>query len=219
MGSSSQETQSNSTQDTLRSTGEVTQEFIDTLPSVLSAVQKFQPQFSQAALEEFQQFAPQFAQTQQDVLNQFSPNQAGLGELLAGQAAQRSTEGLTQEELAFFSEQFSSRLGNQQSSPIGATAFSQALLGQQLGAKQQGQQLGLQLAGRIPITQATFQPQQFGVGQQFSNVFGQAAAQRFGGQSAQTSTTTPSALNQFGQFAGGFGGLLTGIGDLKTSFK
>jgi len=147
MGSSSQETQSS--KDTLRTTGEVSQEFIDTMPQVLSAIQKYQPQFTQASLEEYQKFAPQFAQVQQDVLKQFNPNQAGLGEMLASQAAQQSTQGLSPEELKFFTEQYSSRLGNQQSSPIGSTAFGQALLQQQLASKQSGQQLALALAGQV----------------------------------------------------------------------
>lgn len=209
MGSSKQETQS--TQDTLRTTGEVTKEFIDTLPSVLSAIQKYQPEFAQASLEEYQRFAPQFAQVQQDVLNQFNPQQAALGEMLAGQAAQRSTQGLTPEEIAMYQEQYSSRLGNQQQSPVGATAFAKSLLQQQLAAKAEGQQLGLALSSRLPVTQATYQPTSFNVGNQFQNVFSNAASQRFGGTSTQTTTATPSALQTFGTIAGGVGGLMTGL--------
>lgn len=206
--------ESESTQDTLRTSAEVAQQFTESLPGILQSVQEFQPQFTQAALQEFQQFAPQFAQVQQDVLEQFSPQQAALGELLAGQAAQRSTEGLTADELSLFENKFKALSGGQSTAPIGAADISRALVEQQIGAKQQGQQLGLQLSGQVPITQASFQPSTFNVGSAFSPVF---SSQVFGQTGTQTQTSTPSTLNTVGQISGGLGGAFSGLSSLSAA--
>jgi Fe2+ transport system protein B len=213
MGKSKQKTEQSSTQDTLRSTQEVSQEFAKSLPQVLSAISEFQPQFTQQALEEFQEFAPQFGQATQDAFAQVSPQQAALRETLAGQALQRSEEGLTAEEREFFRNQFAAEVGSQVNAPIGAASTARNLIQQQLLAKAQGQNLGLQLAQGTPTGQSGFSPSAFSVGSAFSPIF-QNAGKVFGsqGQSTTTQTTTPSMLKNITGVMGGVAGLMSGVG-------
>lgn len=158
------------------SAGQSAKEYAAALPEILAAQLQYQPQFDAATFRSFQELAPQYAQVSQDVLNQFSPNQAALGEELAAQALQRSQEGLTTAEEDMFKNTFKSLVGNQVNAPIGADWIAKNLLEQDMAAKQYGQNLGLSLSGKVPLSTAYQQPSAYQVAPSFGQAFGTQTA-------------------------------------------
>lgn len=214
MTKSKSESSSNSKTDTLRSATQVSEQFKNALPTILSAINEYQPQFSQAAYQDYATMLPQYAQTQYDLSQQYAPNQYALGEELSAQALQRSKQGLTDQERQMYLDQYKALVGNQVSSGIGANTISNNLLGQDLAAKQWGQQLGSGLVMQ-PITAGSvgYSPSTFSVGSAFSPVF---SDQVYGQTSNSNSTTTktPSTFSTVMQGLGAAAGLMSGVGAL-----
>lgn len=186
------------------------------LPSILQAQLQYQPQFDQAAFESFQQLAPQYATVARETLQQYSPTLASLDEELAKQALQQSQQGLSQDEIDFYRDQFKAGLsgGNQINSGLGADFIAKNLLAENLARKSQGQNLGLSLQGKVPITQAFQQPSQFQVANSFAPSFATQSS-TFG--SVFSGAGRPIAVqNQRPDIIGGIGGALQGIGSIAS---
>ena len=186
-------------------TRESLQDFIKSLPDLLSAQQEF---------------APQFAQLQQDIQRQLSPITAGLQETLAGQAQAGLGAELPEEIRESFLSQRRAQLGTNVRAPIGAEDISRNLLLQQRQFQRESQNLALSLAGRqqlpgisgaaalqqgIPSQALPFAAQRFSTQ---AGIFGSQA-----GLAGQQASLNLQRRGQNLSFAGDIiGGGLSGVG-------
>lgn len=192
------------------SAGESASAYAEALPKILEAQLQYQPQFDQADFESFANLGPEYARISREVLNAYSPNLASLDEELSKQALQLSSQGLSDQERELYRDEFKSLIGNQVGSGVGADFIGKNLIAQNLQAKQFGQNLGLSLQGKVPISQAYQQPSSFQVGNSFAPNFATQSAtfgSIFSGAGKPIATQGPDYL-------GGAGGALQGIGAL-----
>lgn len=188
-------------------------EYAQALPTILQTQLQYQPEFDQATFDAFQRFGPQYAEVARNVLEQYSPNLASLDEKLAQQALNLSEQGLTEQAKNLYRDEFKSLLGNQAASGIGADFIGRNLVREQLAAQAQGQNLGLAIQGKVPISQAFQQPSQFQVASGFlpsyqTSVGGFSNIYSGAGRPLGYETGSKRLAN----ILGGVGGLFQGIG-------
>lgn len=176
-------------------------EWIALLPKLMSTQQQYAPQEAQLQYDMFSQYAPQYAQVQSDIYKQQYPTTYGLQELLAQQATEGSTGELTESERRQFLDLQKSLVGEQSTAGIGTDYIGSNLLNYVQGRKQQNQNLGLSLLGKIPMTQIQ--------SPSYSNMFGTSANSLLG-----TSMQYPQFQAQFasGNTSGNQLGSLLGAG-------
>ena len=140
------------------SLSEQIQQYISTLPSMLSAQQQYGPQFEQANYDTQAKFAPMYKQLQDSLY----PELAKLRTNLANQAIDGSANGgLTDSMRKQYQDQFRSEVGDNNGSGIAADYVSRGMVNQAQQYQQYNQNLGLSLIGQQPLYQATQAGQSF----------------------------------------------------------
>lgn len=133
------------------------QQYIQSLPSLLSAQQQYGPQFEQINYDTQAKFAPQYQALQQSL----NPELTALTKQLTQQAtAGAQNDGLPDYMRNQYLDQFRAEAGTNNGSGIGADYVSRNLLNQAQTYKQYNQNLGLSLTGQQPLYQATQAGQQ-----------------------------------------------------------
>lgn len=199
------------------SPGQSAAEYAAALPSIYNTTLQYQPLFDQAQFDTYAQLAPEYARVARETMAAYSPTLASLDENLAQQALNMSQNGLSDSARNMYRDQFKSLVGNQVNSGLGADFIGKNLLEQDMNYRLQGQNLGLSLQGKVPITQA-FQPaSSFNVGQGFGNTFANqlgAYGSVYSG-AGRPNFATSNPLGTFSNLLGGVGGLMTGIGTYR----
>lgn len=126
-------------------------QYIQSLPSIVSAQAQYGPQMEANNLAIQKQYAPQY-QALQDSLN---PELARLRKSITEQAYTGSQDGGMPDYMRNqYLDQFRAEVGGNNGSGIGADYVSRAMLNQANQYKMQNQNLGLSLIGAQPLYQA-----------------------------------------------------------------
>lgn len=140
------------------SLSEQIQQYISTLPSILSAQQQYGPAFEQQNYDTQAKFAPMYKQLQDSLY----PELAKLRTNLANQAIEGSANGgLPDAMKQQYLDQFRSEVGDNNGSGIAADYVSRGLVNQAQQYKQYNQNLGLSLIGQQPLYSAGQSSQSF----------------------------------------------------------
>lgn len=196
--------------------GQSAADYAAALPSIYQAQLQYQPQFDQQQLQSAQNLAPAYTQLYNQINQATAPQTYGLQEQLAGIASQGANAQLPDSMKSQYQSDLNAQLGTNVNSGIGADYVSRGLLNQQQQYNQYYQNLGLSVAGRQPLNQASQsqQPSQFNVASQFapnySNQLNGYATQTSGQRPITTNAGTPNWIS--GLQAGG--SVLQGIGSL-----
>lgn len=135
-----------------QSSGQSLNEFIENYPKLLEMQGQYGGVEAQQQLDLLQQYGLPTAEAMQSINQALYPNTAGLQEQLAGLASQGSEGGLPDFLQNKYRDEFSSALGTNVGSPIGADYQSSRML--QLGEdyNRYYQNLGMSLSGRQPLS-------------------------------------------------------------------
>lgn len=156
--------------------GQSAAEYAAALPSIYEASLKYQPEFNKLDYQSYADLMPKYTALADQISKQYYPETYGLQEQLAKQAREGSTSDVPQEIRQQYLSNMNAQLGNNVNAPIGADYVSRGLIDQAQQYRQYYQNLGLSLAGRQPLTTASYQQPSFnvagGVGQNYATQAG-----------------------------------------------
>ena len=187
-------------------------DYVNSLPELYQAQLQYEPQMQAMNLQMLQDYGTQFGEAYRDINASLYPETAALQEQLAGQATEGMEQGLTPEEMQQYRELYSSQLGTNAGSGMGADYMGSSLVQANQQRKDYYRNLGLSVAGRQPLAQGgttgqtnwmqQYQPAQ-ALGNQASN-YGSWA-------NSFESAYSPSPWGQIGA------GVATGIGNMGSA--
>lgn len=196
-------------------------DYIGTLPSQISAMQQYGPQYAQADLALQQQYAPQYKQIQDNLY----PELTALRNQLTQQATVGAQNGgLTDAMKQQYQDQFRAEIGGNNGSGIGADYVSRNMVNQAQQYQQFNQNLGLSLIGAQPLynqAQSTQAAQSIGQGQNSALNYGANTYGNYVGAYASMPGTGGGNLGGVGSalgmglgalFAAPTGGMSMGMG-------
>lgn len=188
------------------------QDWASALPQVYQAQMQYAPQQAAQQVQLAQQYALPLAQAYQSAQSGLYPKTTALQENLADQATQGMQSQVPDWMQAQYRSNVNAQLGNNAASPIGADYMSRGLMQQQQDWKQYYQNLGLQVTGRQPLTQATG-PQTTDYMSNFTpgsvmtsnNQNYGTSGSIYGTQATAAATQNAAMYNMIGQMAGAAG--------------
>jgi hypothetical protein len=136
-------------------TAEAMKAYVDSLPALYEAQLKYAPLEAEQQIKLAQQYAVPYAEAQKQAQEALYPGTSALQEKLAKQANEGMTGKVPDSARQQYRSDLLAQLGTNAMSGVGADYVSRGLMNQQQEYNQYYQNLGLSLAGRQPLTQAT----------------------------------------------------------------
>jgi hypothetical protein len=162
------------------------------LPIQYEAALKYQPQFDALDYASFAKYAPEYTKVYDEINKRLYPETYGLQEQLAKQASEGMSGQVPDWMQQQYRDQMNAQLGTNVNAPIGADYMSRGLLDQAQQYRQYYQNLGLSVAGRQPLTTASYQPGSYNVANQFAGNYNTM----IGGYGAYSAAARPLTVQQ-----------------------